>query len=109
MGTNLAASEKGMRCGKSTPTTRCSAAGTLGSNPSSTKDKYTDSHYALPISSAGLTALKEHFTSNNPYPITKDTRLAYACEQSYIIDPTGFCVQPIGRASWPNCGWDEAA
>jgi hypothetical protein len=83
-------------------------AGTLGSNPSSTKDKYTDSHYALPISSAGLTALKEHFTSNNPYPITKDTRLAYACEQSYIIDPTGFCVQPIGRASWPNCGWDEA-
>jgi hypothetical protein len=82
-------------------------AGTLGSNPSSTSDKYTDSHYALPISSAGLTALKQHFTENNPYPITKDTRLAYACEQSYIIDPTGFCVQPIGRASWPNCGWDE--
>jgi len=83
-------------------------AGTLGSDPSSTSDKYTDSHYALPISSAGLTALKEHFTANNPYPITKDTRLAYACEQNYIIDPTGFCVQPIGRASWPNCGWEEA-
>jgi hypothetical protein len=83
-------------------------AGTLGSNPSSTTDKYTDSHYALPISSAGLTALKEHFTANNPYPITKDTRLAYACEQNYIIDPTGFCIQPLGRASWPNCGWEEA-
>merc|ERR1712224_771540 len=48
-------------------------AGTLGSNPSSTSDKYTDSHYALPISSAGLTALKQHFTENNPYPVTKDT------------------------------------
>jgi len=82
-------------------------AGTLGSNPSSTKDKYTDSHYAMPISSAGLRALKQHFTANNPYPITKDTRLAYACEQNYIIDPTGFSVQPIGRASWPNCGWEE--
>lgn len=82
-------------------------AGTLGSNPSSQTDKYTDSHYALPISAAGLRALKQHFTENNPYPITKDTRLAYACEQSYIIDPTGFSVQPIGRASWPNCGWDN--
>merc|ERR1712139_8037 len=83
-------------------------AGTLGSDPSSTTDKYTDSHYAMPISSAGLTALSEHFTANNPYPITKDTRLAYACEQNYIIDPTGFSAQPLGRASWPNCGWDEA-
>jgi len=82
---------------------------TLGSNPSSTTDKYSDSHYAQPISSAGLKALKKHFTNNDPYPITKDTRLAYACEQSYIIDPTGFCVQPIGQASWPNCGWDEEA
>merc|ERR1712127_871594 len=72
-------------------------AATLGSDPSSTKDKYSDSHYAQPISSAGLSALKQHFTQNNPYPITKDTRLAYACEQSYIIDPTGFCVQQIGQ------------
>jgi hypothetical protein len=84
-------------------------ASTLGSNPSSQTDKYTDSHYALPISSSGLSALNEHFTENNPYPITKDTRLAYACEQNYIIDPTGFCVQPLGRASWPNCGWNLEA
>jgi hypothetical protein len=80
-------------------------AGTLGSDPSSTNDKYTDSHYALPLPSAGLTALSSYFNTNNPYPITKSTRLAYACEQSYIIDPTGFCIQPIGQASWPNCGW----
>jgi len=84
-------------------------AGTLGSNPSSQTDKYTDSHYALPISSAGLSALQQHFTDNNPYPITKDTRLAYACEQNYIIDPTGFSVQPLGRASWPNCGRNQDA
>jgi len=78
-------------------------AGTLGSNPSSTTDKYTDSHYAMPMPSAGLSALSSYFSSNDPYPITKNTRLAYACEQSYIIDPTGFCIQPIGQASWPKC------
>jgi len=78
-------------------------AGTLGSNPSSTKDKYTDSHYAMPMPSAGLSALSSYFTSNDPYPITKSTRLAYACEQNYIIDPTGFSIQPLGQASWPKC------
>jgi hypothetical protein len=84
-------------------------ASTLGNNPSSMTDKYTDSHYAQPISPPGLRALKQHFRQNDPYPITKDTRLAYACEQSYLIDPTGFCVQPIGDAEWPNCGWDDDA
>merc|ERR1712167_459610 len=31
-------------------------------------DKYSDSHYAQPISAAGLKALKQHFTQNDPYP-----------------------------------------
>jgi len=83
-------------------------AATLGSNPKSTTDKYTDSHYALPLPAAGLTALASYFQTNNPYPITASTRLAYACEQNYIIDPTGFCIQPLGRVNWPNCGWDMA-
>jgi len=78
-------------------------AGTLGSNPSSMTDKYTDSHYALPMPAAGLSALASYFSSNDPYPITSNTRLAYACKQSYIIDPTGFSIQPIGQASWPRC------
>jgi hypothetical protein len=78
-------------------------AGTIGSNADSMVDKYTDNHYALPLPSAGLTALASNFTSDDPYPITKDTRLAYACKQSYIIDPTGWCIQPIGQASWPKC------
>jgi len=82
-------------------------AGCLGSNPSSTTDKYTDSHYALPLPSAGLTALASYFKSNDPYPITKNTRLAYACKQNYIIDPTGFSIQPIGQASWPGCSSEE--
>lgn len=81
-------------------------AGTLGSNPSSTTDKYTDSHYALPMPSAGLSALASYFSSNDPYPITASTRLAYACKQNYIIDPTGFSIQPIGQASWPRCSGD---
>jgi hypothetical protein len=78
-------------------------AAVLANDPTSMVDKYTDNHYAMPIPSAGLTALSSYFNLNNPYPITKDTRLAYACKQSYIIDPTGWSIQPIGMASWPGC------
>merc|ERR1712054_264219 len=76
----------------------------LANSPSSMEDKYTDNHYALPIPSAGITALSSHFNLNPAYPITKDTRLAFACKQNYIIDPTGWSIQPIGGgASWPGC------
>jgi len=78
-------------------------AGTAGNNPSSMTDKYTDNHYAMPMPSSGLSALATEFTSNDPYPMTKDTRLSYECKQSYIIDPTGWSIQPIGQASWPKC------
>merc|ERR1712146_810220 len=79
-------------------------AGTIGNNANSMVDMYTENHYANPMNSAGMTKLASHFTSNDPYPITKDTRLAYACKQSYIIDPTGWSIQPIGAgASWPKC------
>jgi len=78
-------------------------AATIGNNANSMIDKYTDNHYALPLPSAGLSALSTNFTSDDPYPITKDTRLAYACKQNYIIDPTGWSIQPIGQASWPKC------
>merc|ERR1712085_207513 len=50
----------------------------LGSNKNSKTDKYTDSHYALPLPQSGLNALSTYFTANSPYPITKSTRLAYA-------------------------------
>merc|ERR1712178_339170 len=78
-------------------------AGTVGNNANSMVDMYTENHYAQPMNSAGMTKLASYFSSNDPSPITKNTRLAYACEQSYIIDPTGFCIQSIGRASWPKC------
>jgi len=84
-------------------------AGTIGSNANSMVDMYTENHYANPMNSAGMTKLASHFTSNDPYPITKDTRLAYACKQSYIIDPTGWSIQPIGAgASWPKCSWENS-
>jgi len=83
-------------------------AGTAGSNPSTTTDKYTDNHYANPMNSAGMSALSSYLKANSPYPITKDTRLTYECKQSYIIEPTGWSIQPIGGgASWPNCGWEK--
>merc|ERR1712137_661887 len=78
-------------------------AGTIGNNANSMIDMYTENHYAQPMNSEGMTKLASFFKSNNPYPITKDTRLAYACKQNYIIDPTGWSIQPIGMANWPKC------
>lgn len=83
-------------------------AGTIGNNANSMVDMYTENHYAQPMNSAGMTKLASYFKSNSPYPITKDTRLAYACKQSYIIDPTGWSIQPIGQANWPKCSWGNA-
>lgn len=78
-------------------------AGTIGSNANSMIDMYTENHYAQPMNSAGMAALARYFQSNDPYPITQNTRLAYACKQNYIIDPTGWSIQPLGMASWPRC------
>jgi len=78
-------------------------AGTIGNNANSLIDMYTENHYAQPMNSAGMTKLATYFQSNDPYPITKSTRLGYACKQSYIIDPTGWSIQPIGMANWPKC------
>jgi len=76
----------------------------LANDPTSMADKYTDNHYAMPIPQAGLNALSSNFNLNPAYPITNLTRLAFACKQSYIIDPTGWSIQPVGMASWPGCG-----
>merc|ERR1711948_211444 len=82
-------------------------AGTIGNNANSMVDMYTENHYAQPMNSAGMTKLATYFTSSSPYPITKDTRLAYACKQSYIMDPTGWSIQPIGMANWPKCSGES--
>jgi len=79
-------------------------AAVLKDDPTNTADKYTDNHYAMPIPQDGLNALSSYFNLNSVYPITKDTRLAYNCKQSYIITPTGWSIQPMGMASWPDCG-----
>merc|ERR1712194_367257 len=81
-------------------------AGTIGNNANSMVDMYTENHYAQPMNSAGMTKLAAFFKSNDPYPITKETRLAYACKQNYIVDPTGWSIQPMGMASWPKCSSD---
>jgi len=83
-------------------------AGTIGNNANSKIDMYTENHYAQPMNSAGMSKLATRFNSNDPYPITKDTRLAYACKQNYIIDPTGWSIQPIGSSSWPKCSGEDS-
>jgi len=83
-------------------------AGTIGNNANSVIDMYTENHYAQPMNSAGMSKLATRFKSNSPYPITKDTRLAYACKQNYIIDPTGWSIQPMGDANWPKCSGDNS-
>jgi hypothetical protein len=83
-------------------------AGTIGNNPNSMIDYYTENHYAQPMNSEGMSKLSSYFKSNDPFPITKDTRLAYACKQDYIIDPTGWTIQPIGSGSWPKCNGESS-
>merc|ERR1712232_298696 len=78
-------------------------AGTIGDNAHSMNDMYTENHFAQPVSAMAMAKLAYHFYENSAYPITKDTRLAYACKQSYLIDPTGWGIQPIGMANWPKC------
>merc|ERR1711862_443825 len=71
----------------------------LGSSPSTLQDdQYTDSHYALPLPYAGLSALSSHFASNNPFPITKDTRLAYAASK---ITSSTRLDGPSNQLAWP--------
>merc|ERR1711988_1375359 len=71
----------------------------LANDPTNMADKYTDNHYAMPVPQAGLTALSSYFNLHPAYPVTNLTRLAFACKQSYIIDPTGWSIQAIGMAS----------
>lgn len=56
-------------------------AGTVGSNPNSQVDRYTDNHDGLLLNHQGIAALQQHFVEHNPYPITNSTRLAYMCKQ----------------------------
>merc|ERR1712224_237689 len=78
-------------------------AGTMKNSPSVT-DKMTDSHAQYNIPQAGVTALKTYFNSKS-FAELLEGRLAYACFQSYLIDPTGFSIQAgaPGTALWPNC------
>ena len=76
----------------------------LAGGPASQMDKFTDNHNGLLMSQQGLQALKDRFVAHNPYPITKVTRLAYLCKQSYIIDPTGWSILPVLGPTWPGCG-----
>jgi hypothetical protein len=81
-------------------------AGVMGTDPSVT-DKMTDSHGDFSISTTSLTS---YFNANSFATLLKN-RLAYACAQSYVIDPTGFSIQTggPGGSSFPGCGYSEAA
>jgi len=83
--------------------------GTMKGNPSTT-DKMTDSHAKFNVASAGITYLKNYFSSTNFDTLIKN-RLAYACSQSYLIDPTGFSIQlgGPGRAIWSGCSGGEVS
>jgi hypothetical protein len=81
-------------------------AGTAGSDPTSVTNRYTDNHDGLVFEPSGLEALRAHFVARDTYPIDNETRLAYLCMQSYIIDPTGWSAMPVTGASWPGCDED---
>merc|ERR1711939_921656 len=77
-------------------------AGTMGDDPQVT-DKMTDSHGGFSVTTSSL----ETYFSANSFATLLKNRLAYACAQSYVIDPTGFSIQAggPGGSSFPGCGW----
>jgi len=77
-------------------------AGTMGDDPQVT-DKMTDSHGGFSVTT---TSLETYFSANSFATLLKN-RLAYACAQSYVIDPTGFSIQAggPGGSSFPGCGY----
>lgn len=77
-------------------------AATMGDDPTVT-DKMTDSHGGFSVST---TALETYFSANSFATLLKN-RLAYACAQSYVIDPTGFSIQAggPGGSTFPGCGY----
>jgi hypothetical protein len=83
-------------------------AGTMTSP--SISDKYTH-HGGYTVPQAGISYLKSYFSSNDPYPLSKSTDVAYACFQSYVFDPTGFSIQVggPGRSLWSGCNFDDVS
>merc|ERR1712070_2037 len=81
-------------------------AGTMGDDPTVT-DKMTDSHGGFSVSTS---ALETYFSASSFATLLKN-RLAYACAQSYVIDPTGFSIQAggPGGSSFPGCGYSDVA
>merc|ERR1719238_236079 len=77
-------------------------AGVMGTDPTKT-DKMTDSHGGFSVNTNKL----QTYFSNNNFAKLLENRLAYACAQSYVIDPTGFSIQAggPGGSSFPGCGW----
>jgi hypothetical protein len=52
-------------------------------------DKYNDNHFAADLQISG-DSIVTYMNAHNPYPISATTSWwAYACAQSYLIDPTG--------------------
>jgi len=77
-------------------------AGVMGSDPQVT-DKMTDSHGDYDVS---VIALEVYFAANSFETLLKN-RLAYACEQGYVIEPTGFSIQTM--TTFSGCGYSEVA
>jgi len=75
-------------------------AGVMGEDPQVT-DQMTDSHAGFSLTT---TTLETYFSANSFATLLKN-RLAYACAQSYVIDPTGFSIQAggPGGSSFPGC------
>merc|ERR1712137_1230053 len=77
-------------------------AGVMGTDPQVT-DKMTDSHGGFSVTT---TLLEAYFTANS-FDKLLENRLAYACSQGYVIDPTGFSIQTM--STFPDCGYSEVA
>jgi len=67
-------------------------------------DKYNDNHFAADLQISG-DPIVTYMSAHNPYPISSSSWWAYACAQSYLIDPTGWTIQTDLQfsSSYPGC------
>eukprot|EP00966_Prymnesium_polylepis_P322002 7378270-Prymnesium_polylepis.1 len=72
-------------------------------------DKYNDNHFAADLQISG-DYIVTYMDAHNPYPLSTSSWWGYACDQSYLIDPTGWTIQTdlSFTSSYPGCTESKA-
>ena len=80
----------------------------IDDEPNTYGDKYNDNHYAVDlVGFTGSSTIEDFCTDHydEAFPINFPTTFfAWDCDQSYLIDPTGWSIQEDIQITLPGCG-----